>query len=196
MVDSSVEPMEPSSPTPILPAVPPAAPAPRPAGWRQSLWELFKTAVIVLVFVTAVRSFVVEAYVIHGKSMEPTFHDSERLLISKFAPRFDSLHRGDIVIFNHPTEPGKRLIKRVVGLPGETVRFEHGHVYINDEPLEEPYGSLDGYEMLSVGVKPDHYFLLGDNREISNDSRRMGLIPRDAIVGKALVKFFPNFKLY
>lgn len=167
--------------------------------WGPAAWELLKTLILVLVFVTTIRAFVVEAYVIHGKSMEPTFRDSERLLISKFAPRFEELARGDIVIFNHPEEPGKRLIKRVIGLPGETVRIEDGRVLINGRPLAEPYldsALHDGSQMRSIVVEADHYFVLGDNRDISNDSRRIGTIPRDAIVGKALVLFYPKFKLF
>jgi signal peptidase I len=172
------------------------APGPR---WKASLFELAKTLILVLVFVTTIRAFVVEAYVINGKSMEPTFHDSERLLISKFAPRFESLERGDIIIFNHPDEVGKRLIKRVVGLPGETVRIDDGRVFIDGVALDEPYleGHLDHVTQLrSFVVEADHYFVMGDNRDISNDSRRIGSIPRDAILGKALVLFYPKIKVF
>lgn len=183
--------------TPSLPPPPPASEgAPK---WRASVWELAKTLILVIAFVVGIRAFVVEAYVIHGRSMEPTFRDSERLLISKFAPRFEELHRGDIVIFNHPDEPGKRLIKRVIGLPGETIRIEDGYVFVNGARIDEPYLDEklhDFYNMRALDLDADHYFVLGDNRDISNDSRRMGPISRDAIVGKALVLFYPKFRIF
>ncbi len=185
-------------PLPSFPA-PPPPPADGANRVRSSLWELVKTVVVVLAVVLAIRAFVVEAYVIQGKSMEPSFHDSERLLISKFAPRFEDLKRGDIVIFHHPYEPGKRLIKRVIGLPGETIRLDDGRVFVNGDRLDEPYleGRFqDGYNMRSVELDAEHYFLLGDNRGTSNDSRNMGPISRDAIVGKALVLFYPKIKLF
>lgn len=173
----------------IRPSEPPQA-----FRWRSSAWEVLKTLVLVLFLVVTIRTFVVEAYVIHGKSMEPTFFESERLLIEKFAPRFETLERGDIIIFNHPHDPGKRLIKRIIGLPGERVRIDRGIVYINGKPLEEPWlekaerdGSHHDEELVPEGA----YFVLGDNREISNDSRRIGTIARGDIVGKYLFRFYP-----
>jgi signal peptidase I len=183
----------------IAPTPPPPPASGGGSRWRASLWELVKTLVLVVVFVVTIRAFVVEAYVIHGKSMEPTFHDSERLLISKFAPRFEELHRGDIVIFNHPDEPGKRLIKRVIGLPGEEIQIVDGRVYVDGTLVDEPYLEAtlrDGTHMAKVLIEADHYFVLGDNRDISNDSRRMGTVPRDAVVGKALVLFYPKLKVF
>jgi signal peptidase I len=161
------------------------------------LAELLTILVVVIAVVYTTRAFVVEAYVIHGKSMEPTFHDSERLLISKFAPRFERLERGDIVIFNHPDEPGKRLIKRIIGLPGDTVKIEDGKLYLTGELFPEPYLEAPPHDFYQThAVEPEHYFVLGDNRDISNDSRRMGTIPADAIIGKALILFYPKLKVF
>ncbi len=168
--------------------------------FRSSAFELLKTLVLVLVLVVTIRAFVVEAYVINGKSMEPTFHDSERLLISKFAPRFEELERGDIVIFQHGDDE-KRLIKRVIGLPGDEVEIRGGFVHVNGKRLDEPYlEDSDRDPTSNYGpriVPPDHYFVLGDNRPTSNDSRReaVGFIGREQIIGKALILFYPPSKI-
>lgn len=163
---------------------------------RAAAFELLKTLVLVIVLVLTIRAFVVEAYVINGRSMEPTFHDSERLLISKFAPRFESLNRGDIVIFEHPDEPGKRLIKRVLGFPGEFVRIERGILFVNGQRVDEPYLESDAGGDFDTKEVPDgHFFVLGDNRGISNDSRRIGFIPQDRVLGKALLLFYPPSKV-
>jgi signal peptidase I len=168
---------------------------PPPSRLRSSLWELGKILSLVLVLVFTIRTFVVEAYVINGKSMEPTFHDSERLLIEKFAPRFEKLERGDVIIFTHPEDPSKRLIKRVIGLPGETIEIRDGVVSIDGIELDESKWlkdeSRDGSYYPARRIEDNCYFVLGDNRDISNDSRRIGTIPRDLIIGKYLFTFYP-----
>ena len=162
-----------------------------------ALWELCKTLAIVAVLVAGIRSFVVEAYVIHGASMEPTFHNDERLLVSKIAPRFESIERGDVIIFQHPTDPTKRLIKRVVGLPGEVVEIRAGTVYVDGRPLAEPYAThLAGSYFPAHEVAPGCYFVLGDNRGISNDSRVIGDIPEALVLGKALLLFYPHLRAF
>jgi signal peptidase I len=179
------------------PTEPERPPGPPPSSrWRAPLTEILKTVALVLFLVVTIRTFVVEAYVVHGKSMEDTFHDGDRLLIEKFAPRFESISRGDVIIFHHPEEPGKRLIKRVIGLPGETVKIENGVVFIDGKPLAEPWlpempERHDGSFMEPKRIEPETYFVLGDNRDISNDSRRIGAIPRHLIVGKFLFRFYP-----
>ncbi|GIW72751.1 MAG: signal peptidase I [Planctomycetota bacterium] len=192
------------------PDLQPPGPAPLPgrnaegetsALWRlrtvSAVWELCKTLAIVVVLVFGLRTFVVEAYVIHGTSMEPTFHPNERLLVSKFAPRFEAIQRGDIIVFRHPTEPGKRLIKRVLGLPGETVEIEDGQVYIDGRLVEEPYlGLPGGGDFGPHRVPPNCYFVLGDNRKISNDSRVIGDVPADLVLGKAFLLFYPHLRSF
>jgi signal peptidase I len=161
------------------------------------LWDLVKVVVAVLVCVITIRTFVAEAYVVQGASMEPTVHNRERLLITKFAPRFEDLTRGDIVIFEHPREPGKRLIKRIVALPGESVEIRLGQVLIEGEVLNEPYLSPEfGTHMNSHIVAEGCYFVLGDNRSVSNDSRRLGDVHRSRIIGKAIFRFYPGLRFY
>lgn len=193
--ESTATPTPEAAPEPP-PAASPAIPPPRGSRLASFVVELVMIVTIVMgIFLTA-KAYVVEAYVIHGRSMEPTFHDSERLLISKFAPRFE---RGDIIIFNHPDEPGKRLIKRIIGLPGDNVRIDDGRVFVNGELIAEPYidpSTRDACLMGARVIEPEHYFVLGDNRDISNDSRRIGSIPADAVIGKALILFYPKFKVF
>ena len=176
-------------------ARPSSAPAQRRLG---ALTELALVLTTVLLVVLALRTFVVEPYVISGISMEPTFTDSERLLISKFAPRWESLGRGDIVIFDSPREPGKRLIKRVIGLPGEMVLIQDGVVFVNGRRIDEPYldpATHDYSQMRAVHLETDEFFVLGDNRDRSNDSRMIGPIGKAAMIGKALVAFYPRIRL-
>lgn len=165
---------------------------PPPTRLRAMVWELVKVSVIVAVLVTTMRTFVVEAYVVHGQSMRPTFEENERLLISKFAPRFSDLERGDIVVFAHPTDEGKRLIKRVVGLPGETIEILGGQVYVDEAALEEPYATIPDAAYFPPHKVPEGcYFVLGDYRGVSNDSRSIGDVNVEAIVGRALLRFYP-----
>ena len=177
-------------------------PEPAPATgstWKKVISEWIKTILLALVLVLTIRTFVVEAYVIKGSSMEPTLHDEERLLISKFPEAWSPIERGDIVIFSHPHQPGKRLIKRVVGLPGEEVEIIGGRVYINGEALAEPYLAESGtssHEWPSV-VPEGHYFVLGDHRDVSNDSRNpaIGFVSAAQVVGKAVFLFYPFKRL-
>jgi signal peptidase I len=186
---------------------PPPEPAPRadapeeadglPMRMGRAVWELCKTLAIVAVLVAGIRSFVVEAYVIHGASMEPTFHHDERLLVSKFAPRFESIARGDIIVFRHPTDQTKRLIKRVVALPGETVEIRGGDVYVDGTTVSEPYAThLGGSYFPSHTVARGCFFVLGDNREISNDSRVLGDVGEELVLGKAFLLFYPYLRAF
>ena len=132
--------------------------------------------------------------------MLPRLHDGERIFVNKliyydeyrWAPRIE---RGDIVVFWFPDDPSKSYIKRVVGLPGDTVEIREGNVLINGSMLEEKY--LDPKENLStrsqtpVYVKPNYYFVMGDNRDNSSDSRSWGLVPKKYVYGKALLRYWP-----
>lgn len=159
-----------------------------------ALKELVKTVAIVAVLVLGVRTFVVEAYVVHGASMEPTFHQNERLLVTKLGTEFQ---HGDIIVFYHPNDPNKRLIKRVVAVAGDVVEISSGSVFVNGVELAEPYlARLGGTYFAAQEVPTGCVFVLGDNREISNDSRILGSIPEDRVIGKAMLRFYPSFDLF
>ncbi|HYY56248.1 MAG TPA: signal peptidase I [Pyrinomonadaceae bacterium] len=167
---------------------------------RHSFWAesrlLLRDLIVVLMATALMVVFIVQPVKVEGTSMLPRLHDGERIFVNKLIyygmPR---LERGDIVVFWYPNDPSKSYIKRVVGLPGETVEVREGRVMINGKVLEEPY--LDPQLNLShmnhqpVLVKDHYYFVMGDNRDHSSDSRFWGLVPEKYIYGKALFRYWP-----
>jgi signal peptidase I len=124
--------------------------------------------------------------------------NQERIFVNKFVYRFTEIHRGDIVVFWYPLDHRKSFIKRVIGLPGDVVQLKGGKVYINDRLLEEPYLQrefADQESYLPVAVQEGHYYVLGDNRGSSNDSRSWGLVPQENIFGKAVFRYWPLSRL-
>lgn len=168
------------------------------SGWKNSFWfEGLKTVSLSLVLALGIRTFVAEARYIPSGSMEPTLQINDKLIIDKISYDFSSPKRGDIVVFN----PTKRLtaenfhdafIKRVIGLPGEKVAVKNGKVYINDTPIKENYlEAKPDYQWGPVVVPAGSYLVLGDNRNNSYDSHYWGFVPRNKIVGKAILRFWP-----
>ena len=126
--------------------------------------------------------------------MMPRLSNHERIFINKFVYRFEPIRRGDIVVFWYPLDPTKSYIKRVVGLPGEAVSIQDGRVSVNGRSLQEPYippEYLDHQSIPVTIVEPNHYFVLGDHRESSNDSRVWGAVERKYIYGKAVFVYWP-----
>jgi len=147
---------------------------------------------IVISFVMVV--FLYQPVKVEGTSMQPELLDQERIFVNKFVYNFETIHRGDIVVFWYPKDPSKSFIKRVVGVPGDVVQIKEGQVYINGQLLEERYvptgyQDLDSYAPLRV--KDGYYYVLGDHRNASNDSRSWGLVPRKYIYGKAVFRYWP-----
>ncbi len=167
--------------------------------------EFVITLVIAFVLVFGfVRPFVVEAYRIPSASMEPTLDIHDRVLANKFIYDFTDPQRGQIVIFKNPEDPNSDpLIKRVVGLPGDTLRIQHGKLYVNGVPQNEPYIHKNPClqfrpKTCSFGpteVPPGHVFVMGDNRANSYDSRFFGPVPESSIEGEAFLRFWPPGRL-
>ena len=134
----------------------------------------------------------IQSTAVLGSSMEPNFEAGQRLIVNKLIYRFDEVKRGDVVILHPPSDTNMEYIKRVIGLPGETVEVKNGLVYINGEPLSEPY-ILDPplYTMQKLEVPQGYYFVLGDNRNNSNDSHIWGPISKDSIIGKVWLSIWP-----
>lgn len=155
------------------------------------LRELIETALVVLVVLALVNTTTAR-FRIEGSSMKPSLHDGEYVLISKVSYWFGQPRRGDVVVFRFPHDPSRDFIKRVIGLPGETVAIRDGKVFINGRPLQEPYirGPIV-YTYGPVTLGPEEYFVLGDNRNASNDSHNWGTLPRSAIIGKAWLIYWP-----
>jgi signal peptidase I len=131
---------------------------------------------------------------VEGTSMQPELRDQDRLFIDKFFFHFEKIARGDVVVFHYPRDPEKSYIKRVIALPGDTIFIDQGHVWINNQPIEEPYVPhryRDNRSMAEMVVPPDEYFVMGDHRSISSDSRDFGPVDRDLIYGKATFIYWP-----
>lgn len=159
--------------------------------------EGFKTIGLSIFLAIGIRSFVAEARYIPSGSMEPTLQINDRLIIDKISYNFRQPQRGDIVVFS-PTEALKQqnfkdaFIKRVIGLPGETVEVKGGRVYVNGQVLREQYIEEEAeYSYGPVTVPEDNYLVLGDNRNNSYDSHYWGFVPRNNIIGRAIVRFWP-----
>jgi len=155
---------------------------------RDLLLSLIIAAVIIL--------FIYQPVQVEGTSMEPTLVPNERIFINKFTYRFglERIERGDMVVFWYPAGSSKSYIKRVIGLPGEEVSIDKGTVYVNGKPLREDYvlpAHRDASNMLPQRVPENSYFVLGDHRQSSKDSRSIGSISRSSIYGKAVFVYWP-----
>lgn len=147
---------------------------------------------VVIAFLMVV--FLYQPVKVEGTSMQPELLDQERIFVNKFVYHFEEIHRGDIVVFWYPKDPSKSFIKRVLGIPGDVVSIRDGQVYINGQLVEERYvprGYQDADSYPVVRVREGHYYVLGDHRNASNDSRSWGLVPRKYIYGKAVFRYWP-----
>ncbi len=147
---------------------------------------------VLLAFIVIV--FLYSPVQVEGTSMMPRLEDHERICINKFVYRFWPIERGDIVVFRYPLDPSKSFIKRVIGLPGDDVSIKNGHVLVNGKPLAEPYvppSYVDDQNYAQIRVEPNHYFVLGDHRTSSNDSREWGTVDRQFVYGKAVFVYWP-----
>lgn len=160
-------------------------------------WELVKIALIALVIVVPIRYFLFQPFIVKGESMAPNFESGDYLIVDEISYRFSGPERGDVIVFDYPKDTSQRFIKRVIGLPGETVNIENGQVRIikdgNDAVLDEAYlpDNLKTYGSVNTTLGADEYFVLGDNREYSFDSRAWGVVPKKDIIGKAFLRIFP-----
>lgn len=161
--------------------------------------ELSKVVLISLAIILPIRYFVVQPFYVKGASMEPTFVDNEYLLIDEISYRFEDPTRGQVVVFRYPRDPRQYFIKRIVGLPGETVRIADGGVTIvsaehpNGLGLDEPYltDAVTTTGTYQVEVPAGHYFLMGDNRAASLDSRVFGPVDEDYMIGRVWLRAWP-----
>lgn len=156
--------------------------------WRETLETILWALVIALIL----RTFVVQAFWIPSRSMVPTLLINDRVLVAKFWYHFQEPQRGQIFVFKYPVDPKRDFVKRIIGLPGETVEIRNGTVYINDEALAEDYVEFpDSYTMEPVKVPEDNYFAMGDNRPNSADSRFWGFVPKEYVKGPVFLRYWP-----
>jgi signal peptidase I len=167
---------------------------PQPGAWaavRHFIVETLQVLAPALILALIVHLFLAQATIVYGQSMEPNLHPNHRLIVDKLSYRLHAPQRNDIVVVDLP-EMDEMLVKRIVALPGETVEVHSGTVYVNGVPMPEPYDhDLTAYDMAPLTLGPLAYFVMGDNRGNSNDSRSFGPITRDEIVGRVWLRYWP-----
>ncbi len=172
--------------------------APAPSRLIPSLGAWVRDLVISLLISAFIIIFLYQPVKVEGTSMMPGLDDQERIFVNKFVYRLEPIQRGDIVVFRYPRDPSKSYIKRVIGMPGDTIRIDRGRVYVNSKRLSEsyvPYEFVDKTSYPEITVPPNSYYVLGDHRSMSNDSRDFGPVPRSFIYGKAVFGYWPMEKL-
>ena len=158
-----------------------------------SIWEILETVIIAAVTVFLIRTYLVQPFLVSGASMEPNVDNGNYLIIDELSKQFKEFERGDIVVFRYPGDLKTFYIKRIIGLSGERVRISGGDIYDNNERLEENYlpEGTRTFGNVDLVVGPDEYFVLGDNRDNSFDSRSWGPLVKENITGIARLRLFP-----
>jgi signal peptidase I len=176
-----------------------------PLGRRilRSVGELIQVALIVTAIVLPIRYFLIQPFYVKGASMEPNFEDREYLIIDEITYRFRQPERGEIAVFRYPNDPSQFFIKRIIGLPGEMVTVSGGKIFVTS--ADGQTSQLDESRYLApdvptagekkVSLAPDQYFVLGDNRQNSLDSRIFGPVPKNDIVGRVMLRGWPVSRL-
>jgi len=185
------------TPFPTPPKQSSASPSSRPSAWK-TIREWVQVIVIALVISLPIRFFIAEPFVVNGASMDPTFSTGQFLIVDRVTYRFEKPSRGDVIIFQYPGDPSIYYIKRVIGLPGETVSIKDGHVFIStgsstpvelNEPFIAPIHA--SHDTMTITLDSDHYFVMGDNRAQSSDSRAWGPLATHFIVGRPIIRLLP-----
>ncbi|MEK7136358.1 MAG: signal peptidase I [Patescibacteria group bacterium] len=168
-----------------------------PENNKQTVFDIIRFALITLIIVIPVRAYVAQPFIVSGVSMDPTFENGEYLIVDEFSYHFRTPERGEVIVFRYPKDPSKFFIKRVIGLPGETVEIENDHVSVVgtnnvDVVLDEPYLTVPPlYVPKSIKLGATEYFVMGDNRSMSLDSRSWGPVTIQHIKGRVGVRLFP-----
>lgn len=193
----------PEHPIPEAPPPPPLSPRQKFFYGTGCLYELTKWIIVFLVLAMLIHFYIGTIFIVDGRSMEPNFHSKEYIIVNRWLYNFGKPERGDVVVLKFPGDPeNKKYIKRMIGLPGETVELLGGAVYINGQKLEEPYLPADTLTYAPMGgslnipwkrqIGQDEYFLLGDNRNNSSDSRIWGTAPKRDLIGRAYFVIWPR----
>lgn len=161
-------------------------------------WEIFKIVALALLVVLPIHYFVFQPFFVRGQSMEPNFLNGDYLIVEKISYQLRAPERGEVIVFRYPEDPSQTFIKRIIGLPGETVQIQDGKIYVFKNGLPQ---SLDESQYLSLTLETpgdmeikldfNEYFVLGDNRPVSADSRRWGPLATDNIIGRAVFRAWP-----
>jgi len=163
----------------------------------ESVWDLIKFAILALLIVVPIRMFVAQPFVVSGESMFPTFHNGEYLIVDELSYNIGDPKRGDVIVFRFPNDTKRFFIKRIIGLPNEEIIIKNGKIEIinKDNPngftLNEPYINESFNTTYSYQTNQDEFFVLGDNRNKSSDSRVWGILPGKLIIGRAYLRLLP-----
>ena len=166
----------------------------QPSSFGRELRVWSRDVAVALALALVIIVFLYQPVKVEGTSMAPLLSDQERIFINKFVYRFEPIHRGDVVVFWYPLDRSKSFIKRVIGLPGDTLEIRAGELYVNGKQVPEPYVPPSYFDDSSYGpiqIPQDEYFVMGDHRDSSNDSRIFGPVPRGYIYGKAVFAYWP-----
>lgn len=164
------------------------------------VWEILKIVIISLAIIVPIRYFLIQPFYVKGASMDPNFFDGDYLIVDEISYRLSVPERGDVIIFRYPLDQSQFFIKRIIGLPGETIKIEDGNIFVKNENIEIKEFVLDESSYLEniftagsveMSLGGDEYFVLGDNRNASSDSRRWGAVKKDYIIGRAWVRAWP-----
>lgn len=169
---------------------------------KNNIIELIEFVAIVLAVLMVIRVFIAEPHKVSGSSMVPNFHDGDYIITNKLALKLSDIKREEVVILQDPLDNSKVFIKRIIGLPGETLKLQNGKIYINERLLDEPYlpnGLLTpGNSFLKEGdeitIPEGNYFVMGDNRGNSSDSREWGYLNKELVIGQAFLRYWPLAK--
>lgn len=163
----------------------------------RGLWDLVRFAIIALLIVIPIRMFIAQPFVVSGESMFPTFNDGEYLIVDELSYIIGNPHRGDVIIFRYPNDTKRFFIKRIIGMPNENIIIKNGEVTVinkenpNGFKLKEPYIDEKFNTTTSYKTGENEYFVLGDNRNRSSDSRTWGLLSDKLIIGRAYLRLLP-----
>ena len=162
-------------------------------------WEIAKIVVVAILIVLPIRYFIFQPFIIQQQSMEPNFFERDYLIVDQISYRLNDPQRGEVIVFNDPNNSPRKYIKRIIGLPGETIKIKDGNVYILQ--ADSVFHLLDEYDYLLEGVttsgdqqwdlQEKEYFVMGDNRSFSSDSRSWGPIKEEHIIGRAFLRLWP-----
>ena len=164
---------------------------------KESVWDLVRFGLIAMLIVLPIRIFIAQPFVVSGSSMFPTFKNSDYLIIDEASYHFKNPERFDVIVFHYPNDKTKYFIKRIIGLPGETVDINGNSVKITNSEhptgftLEQPYVQNESNDYIHAVLKDGEYFVMGDNRGSSSDSRYWGPVTKNLIIGRAFLRLYP-----
>ncbi len=168
---------------------------------KKSFWELVRFTLLAIAIVIPIRVFIAQPFIVSGSSMFPTFEDGQYLIIDEISYRLESPKRDDVIVFKYPNDPSKSFIKRIIGLPNETVDIKGNTVTISNKEnpsgfvLKEPYVENISNSDVHYILKDNEYFVMGDNRPASSDSRYWGPVQKNLLIGKVFLRLFPVNKI-